>query len=105
MSTDSNIIAQIKRIVYTKFPSAKVYLYGSRIKGTANKDSDWDLLILLKEKNISAEIEDKITSPLYDLEFETGEIISPMVYSEDDWNNLYNITPFYKNVMKEGQLL
>ncbi len=37
MSTDSNIIAQIKKIVYTKFPSAKVYLYGSRIKGTAKE--------------------------------------------------------------------
>ena len=105
MITESDIIGQIKQIVYTKFPSAKVYLYGSRIKGTANKESDWDLLILLKEKNISAEIENEITSPLYDLEFETGEIISPMVYSENDWNNLYNTTPFYKNVMKEGQLL
>ncbi len=105
MGTESNIISQIKRIVYTKFPSAKVYLYGSRIKGTANKESDWDLLILLNEKKISAEIEDEKTSPLYDLEFETGEIISPMVYSEEDWNNLYNISPFYKNVMKEGQLL
>ncbi len=105
MGTESNIIAQIKQIVHTKFPSAKVYLYGSRIRGTANKESDWDLLILLKEKEITSKIEAEITSPLYDLEFETGEIISPMVYSEDDWNNIYNITPFYKNVMKEGQLL
>ncbi len=105
MTTESKIIAQIKRIVQTKFPTAKVYLYGSRIRGTANKESDWDLLILLKEKEITSKIEDEITSPLYDLEFETGEIISPMVYSEHDWNNIYNITPFYKSVMKEGQLL
>jgi predicted nucleotidyltransferase len=105
MATESNILAQIKRIVHAKSPSAKVYLYGSRIRGTANKDSDWDLLILLKNQKITSEIEDEITSPLYDLEFETGEIISPMVYSEHDWNNIYNSTPFYKNVMKEGQLL
>ena len=105
MDTESNIIAQIKRIVHAKFPSAKVYLYGSRIRGTSNKESDWDLLILLTEKEITSKIEDEITSPLYDLEFETGEVISPMVYSEHDWNNIYNITPFYKNVMKEGQLL
>jgi hypothetical protein len=68
-------------------------------------DSDWDLLILLNKDKITTEVERSITYPLYDLEFEIGEVISPLVYSEKDWNSKYSVTPFYSNVMKEGKLL
>ena len=74
-------------------------------RGSAGKDSDWDILILLNKTNITLEIEKSITYPLYDLEFDTGEIISPMVYSISEWINKYSVTPFYHNVMQEGKLI
>ena len=86
-------------------PSAKIYLYGSRAKDAAKKESDWDLLILLNKNEITREIERSITYPLYDLEFDTGELISPMVYTENEWNTKYSVTPFYHNVMNEGKLI
>ncbi len=105
MKNSKYILNEIKRIVTKKDSNAKIYLYGSRVRGTANKQSDWDLLILLNKKKITPEIEEEITYPLYDLEFETGEVISPMVYSEREWNTKYKITPFYRNIMREGKLL
>jgi len=69
------------------------------------KDSDWDLLILLNSDQITSDIENAFTSPLYDIEFETGGIIIPMIYSQKGWDTNYRITPFYKNVMKEGYLI
>ncbi len=105
MNHTSDILKEIKRIVLEQDPSAKIYLYGSRAKGAASKESDWDLLILLNRKKITAEIERSITYPLYDLEFETGELISPMVYAENEWNTKYRITPFYQNVMNDGKLI
>jgi predicted nucleotidyltransferase len=104
-NAEKNILIQIKKIIKGKDPSAKIYLYGSRSRGTAKSDSDWDLLIILNRSNISIDMEREITYPLYDLEFETGEVISPMIYTEDEWNTKYSVTPFYKNVMREGQLL
>ncbi len=104
-NAESSILSQIKKIVREQDPSAKIYLYGSRSKGTARSDSDWDLLILLKREKISYKIEQEIAYPLYDLEFDTGEVISPMIYSEKEWNSKYKFTPFYKNVMREGKLL
>lgn len=101
----NEILNQIKRIVKDKEPLAKIYLYGSRSRGTAKDDSDWDLLILLNKDDISNEVESEITNPLYDLEFDTGEVISPMIYTEKEWNSKYKVTPFYKNVMREGILL
>ena len=104
-NNEKNILAQIKKIVKEKDPSAKIYLYGSRSRGNAKSESDWDLLILLNRDEISLDLEREITYPLYDLEFETGEIISPMLYTENEWNTKYSITPFYRNVMREGQML
>jgi uncharacterized protein len=105
MGTNNAILNKIKSIVLQQEPTAKIYLYGSHARGSANADSDWDLLILVNKDLISNEVEQRITFPLFDLEFETGEIISPMVYSEKEWNTKYRITPFYSNVMREGQLL
>ncbi|SHI85289.1 Nucleotidyltransferase domain-containing protein [Tangfeifania diversioriginum] len=101
----SKILKQIKQIVKEREPSAKIYLYGSRSRGTETRESDWDLLILLDKDKITSEEERKVTYPLFDLEFDTGEVISPMVYSEKEWKTKYRITPFYQNVMKEGILL
>lgn len=105
MKISSDILKEIKRIVLEQDPAAKIYLYGSRARGSAGKDSDWDILILLNKTNITLEIEKSITYPLYDLEFDTGEIISPMVYSISEWINKYSVTPFYHNVMQEGKLI
>ncbi|MEA3447856.1 MAG: nucleotidyltransferase domain-containing protein [Bacteroidota bacterium] len=92
-------------MVREQAPSAKIYLYGSRVKGTANDNSDWDLLILLNRDNITLDIEQRITYPLYDLEFDTGEVISPVIYSEKEWHTKYKVTPFYQNLIQEGKLL
>jgi predicted nucleotidyltransferase len=103
--SETRILNQIKRIVREKEPGAKIFLYGSRSRGTATDDSDWDLLILLNKDILTAEAEREIKSPLYDLEIDTGEVISPMIYSEKEWNLKYKATPFYRNVMREGKLL
>ncbi len=105
MINQQNVLDRIKQIVLDRDPSAKVYLYGSRARGTMKSDSDWDLLILLNKDKITADVEKNVTYPLYDLEFEIGEVISPMVYSEKEWNTKHRVTPFYSNVMKEGKLL
>ena len=105
MTNQQTILDRIKSIVLDKDPLAKVYLYGSRARGTMKPDSDWDLLILLNKDKITDDIERSVTYPLYDLEFEIGEVISPMVYSEKEWNSKHSITPFYSNVMREGKLL
>jgi predicted nucleotidyltransferase len=105
MKTSVGILEKVKQIVIDKEPTAKIYLYGSRVRGTSKKDSDWDLLILVDKERVTYEIEKNLTDSLYDLEFDSGEIISPMVYSEQEWNTKYSITPFYHFVMKDAKQL
>ena len=83
-------------------PGARIIVYGSFARGDSRNDSDIDLVILLDKLKITREDEIRITYPLYDIEFESGQIISPLVISRADWETRHRITPFYKNVKKEG---
>ncbi len=85
-------------------PKAKVILFGSRARGDARKDSDWDLLILIDSLDIR-EMEDLFRDKLFDLELETGEIISMFVYNNKDWKTRHKITPLYRNIKREGVVL
>lgn len=101
-STHDNILAQIKKIVNSIDPTAEVYLYGSRTKKNFNNDSDWDVLILVDDHKLSAETDKEISYSLYELEFETGQLISPVIYSKSDWHKKFSVTSFFNNVMKQA---
>lgn len=100
-----DILSRIKQIVNSIEPLATVILYGSFARGDNKKYSDIDILILVDKDKISYSDEKRIKYPLYDLEFDTGKVISPIVFSRKDWETRHSITPFYKNVKREGVLL
>lgn len=89
-------------VVNNYAPDSEVYLYGSQARGDANKFSDWDLLILLNMKSVSFDFETRFMDEFYEIELETGEIISPLIYSKNDWNTNHTITPLFENIQKEG---
>ena len=47
-------------------------------------------------------LETKIMDAFYDIELETGEVFSPLIYSKKDWDKNYRITPLFENIKKEG---
>jgi predicted nucleotidyltransferase len=96
-----HIIQLIRQKVNEIDNSAEVILYGSRARGDAKKDSDWDILILTNYP-VSVEIERSFRNNLFDLEIETGEVFSTFVYQKQDWNTRHNVTPLYHNIKREG---
>lgn len=85
-------------------PESQIILYGSEARGDAQPDSDIDLLVLLDgDTNLTPERELEIIRPLYELEMESGVIISPMIMLRKAWESI--TTPFTINVMKEGIVL
>jgi uncharacterized protein len=98
------ITGRIRNEIKSIDPTAKVILFGSRARGDAKHDSDWDILILIKDA-VTSEIERTFRYKLFDLELETGEVFSTFVYNTDTWNKKHRVTPFYKSIKQEGVLL
>ena len=96
------IVKQIKQTIEKTEPTATTILYGSEARGDARADSDIDVLILLEGDKRNLRREEEISGALYDLELNTGVLISPMIILRKQWENRPFKTPFYVNVMNEG---
>jgi uncharacterized protein len=105
MKAENDLLIRITRSVREIEPDAIVILYGSFARGENKPHSDMDILILLNKNKITREDEVRVKYPLYDIEFETGQVISPIVLAKIDWETRHRITPFYENVKREGVVL
>jgi predicted nucleotidyltransferase len=81
---------------------AEIILYGSRARGEAGPESDWDILILINQEKQTREIENKYRDQILEIELEFGQSISSIIINKDDWEGKYSITPLYENIKNEG---
>ena len=65
----------------------QAYLYGSRARGDAHSDSDWDVLILVNEKQAGLALYDTLAYPLTELGWRKGEVITPVIYTREEWDH------------------
>lgn len=100
--SQQNIIQGMREIAAAVLPAgAKALLFGSRARGDARQDSDWDILILIDGDRVTGADFEKYAYPFVSYGWSVGEHINPLIYSFSDWNRR-SITPFFKNVQAEG---
>lgn len=97
-----NITQKIKKAVGEIDSTAEVILYGSRARGDAKNDSDWDILILVNKPKVTFKDEKTFWHKIYDVELETEQCISPIVYAKKEWETKQSVTPLFRNVKQEG---
>ena len=101
MSTDV-ILNNITSAIHEQDPSAQAFLFGSRARGDNKPDSDWDILILINNQIVTSDIENKFRDVLYNIELESGQIISTFIYPKSFWQKNLRFSPLQKSVKKEG---
>ncbi|MFM1918862.1 MAG: hypothetical protein RLZZ303_496 [Candidatus Hydrogenedentota bacterium] len=106
-----DIPAKVKESVLSVAPDADVILYGSRVRGVFDPDSDWDFLVLCANGEDRA-VKNAIHDAVIDLEFEIGPLcdtwpsISVFVHSREYWSRgVIRATPYHREVSRDGKRL
>ncbi len=84
---------------------SRLALYGSRARGDAREDSDWDLHVLVPgDEKLPWSFWDTYGCPFSDIGLAFGEIVNPRVYSIAGWLKR-SLLPFHKNVETDAIIL
>lgn len=95
------VLDLIRTTVRKKEPEAQIILYGSRARGDAREDSDWDVIILLNKPPMSHQKRYSIAYDLWAVGQDNQEDINAFVYTNEQWNSAPP-SLFKYNVREEG---
>jgi predicted nucleotidyltransferase len=79
-----------------------VIIFGSRVKGTANKDSDYDVLIVLSTE-YTQKTKKIINGLCYDFDLNYDIFLDTQIISQSELkNSIRGKHPVFKTALKEG---
>jgi predicted nucleotidyltransferase len=97
----AKIISMIRDTIREAEPTAQIILYGSRARGDAHENSDWDVLVIVdKEKTGLADFR-RVCYPIYYKGLDYCEEINPTLYTRKEWESAPP-SMFKFNVTHEG---
>ena len=103
--SERGALVKLVRDLKESWPDAKFKLFGSKVKGVADEESDLDLLILLPCP-VTKETRQQIIHRVFDinLTFETN--ISALIMAEKDWKSTpISLLPIHAFIEEEGVTL
>jgi uncharacterized protein len=96
------LLQRVKQTIREAEPGAEIILYGSRARQEARAESDWDFLVLV-DGPMSEARADTVRHKLYEIEWESGEVLCAVVRSRHEWQSpRYRAMPFRQHVEREG---
>lgn len=103
MGSQNKILSEIRRLAQQLFANlpTRAYLYGSRARGEADKNSDWDILIVTDDSMSTKDAFEKFAYPFTEIGWKLGEQITPLLYTQSQWNAEKG-TSFYYNVKNDS---
>lgn len=94
------VLNEVKTAVQSFDPYAQVVLFGSRARGDARQESDYDFLILLHQP-VGFQLKRQVLDKLYDVELQTGCIIGALIENVDYWQMMEH-SPIYSEIQHDG---
>jgi len=85
-----------------EFNVDRIVLFGSVVRGTADKESDIDLLIVLKEPP-DHPVRNRISSIILDINLEYGTNLSELIVDRESWDHgIPSALPIHEIIDEEG---
>jgi predicted nucleotidyltransferase len=98
---DRRILDRFAAGVRAVVPSASVWAFGSRARGSADPDSDLDLCIVVPV--VTPEVRDTLYAIAWEIGFDEGLVLAPIVLSEDDFEHApLSASSLVRNIRREG---
>lgn len=105
MPDNTMILRKLKHLLQQHFPDAirDVILFGSRAKGTARADSDYDVVIVLNNNDYDWKFRDEVTDVVYDMELADDILVDKHLISVDELeHSLRGAQPIFRNAIEHG---
>lgn len=99
-------LQKIRQLLSDSLPQnfIALYAFGSRVRGDFGEWSDFDILVIVKDKAPS--IEAKVIDVFVDEEMQSGVSFSPVIKDVEAFEKERKFhTPFYEAIEKEGVLI
>ena len=97
----AKILSMIRDTIHEAEPTAQIILYGSRARGDAREDSDWDVLAIVDKPRLSLSDRSRLQYPVWDKGMDMGEEINVFSYTRKQWEQAPP-SLFKHNVISEG---
>ena len=97
------IIKEFKTALISQFDGEvlKIMVFGSYAKGEETPESDLDILVVVKNKELEKQIDDIAYKIMWNFDF--APLLSIYVISEEHFNYIKKIrTGFYESIEEEG---
>ena len=86
--TNAQVIDRIRDVAQRVLPDgSKLYLYGSRARGDNHEDSDWDLLVLLPDVDMTKDEKLNVSCDFWETGHEINQEFNAFVYTQSEWNS------------------
>ena len=99
---EKKAIATLKKEILKLDKNAKLIIYGSKVRGDFDEESDIDILILLS--NLSIDLKFKIFDLSTEIELKYNVVFGLVIKSKKEFDdpNIFKESLYYKNIAAEG---
>lgn len=101
---ERSVLQKLGRALKSDFAAKKIIVYGSAARGTLDRESDIDLLVVLPF--VDWEVEKRVGGLAFEAGLEIDRVISTLCFSEEDMQQSFRQTsPLLNNIRREGVAL